>query len=159
MKKEEKFKLIIKEDSFYVNKEGSESVIGIIYFDADGYSFPDPSWDDFVVVLLSWLINRIIELIFDKNKEVEMDFMDGPFKVSIKLDDKNQCTMNFIEGEKLDDEEEIIHKTIKVPFDSVKNEVINSCKKVLQIKDPKKMSFNDDYKNLEKSYNLLLKIS
>jgi hypothetical protein len=150
-------KLVIKEDDFHTTKYGS--VFGIIYFDVDGYLFPEYGWDDFVVIILSWWAKGLIELIFDKTKEIGMSFMDGSFKALIKFENENQCTINFVEGEKLDDEEEIIHKTIKVPFDSVKNEVINSCKKVLQIKDPKKMSFNDDYKNLEKSYNLLLKIS
>lgn len=159
MNKETKFKLIVKEDSLYVNKEGSESVIGIIYFDVDGYFFPERGWDDFVVSLLICLAKILVVLNFDKKKVVEMCFMEGCFKIALELDDKDQCTISCIEGEKLAGDKEIIHKQITTPFDVVKKEVINACKTILQIKDSKKMSFNDDYKNLEKSYNLLLKIS
>ena len=155
---EKKLKLVIDEDSFYLNKEGSTSVIGIIYFDVNGYFFPERGWDDFVVALVSWLAKITIELSFDKQREVEMDFMDGPFKISLKLDDKSQCTVNFIEGEKLAGDKEIVHKTIILPFDDFKKEIIESCSKLLQIKDPEKMTFNNDYKNLEESYNLLLKV-
>lgn len=152
-------KLIVDKESFYLNKEGSTSVIGIIYFDLDGYFFPEHGWDDFVVALVSWLAKITIELSFDKKKEVEMDFMDGPFKISLRLNNKSQCTVSFVEGEKLAGDKEIIHKTITLPFEDFKKEVIKACSKILQIDDPEKMSFNDDYKNLENSYNLLMKVS
>ena len=155
--RKKRLKLVVKEDSFLKTKYGS--VTGIIYFDVDGFFFPEQDWDDFVVSLLICLSKMLVILNFDKNEVVEVAFQEGPFKVSLELDDKNQCTINFIEGEKLAGDNEILHKNITIPFNDLKKEIIKSCSKILQIKDPEKMSFNVDYKNLEDSYNLLLKVS
>lgn len=155
MKKEINFNLKINKDSFYTNQSGS--TIGIIFFEVDGYIFPSNDWYDFVVVLLYWLSKSIIDLIIKKETMIEMDFMEGPLKVSLILDQDDQCTINFIEGEKLAGDEEIIHRTITVPFSLVKNEVVKACKIVVQSKESGKIPFNDDYKNLKTTYDLLLK--
>ena len=157
MNKEQKLKLIVKEDSFHKTMYGS--VTGVIYFDVDGFLFPEQDWDDFVVSLLVCFSRILVMLKFDKNKNIDVLFQEGPFKVSIELDKENQCTISFIEGEKLAGDKEIIYKTITIPFESLKKEIVKSCSKALQIKDPKKMSFNEDYRDLEKAYSLLLKVS
>lgn len=151
-----KFKIDIKKETFYIN-EGN-SVIGDICFSVDDdWFFPEKDWDDFVVKLVYWLAHISIELAFDKNKIVEMDFMEGCFKISLSLDNQNQCTILFIEGEKLSGDEEVIHKTIALPFEDLKSEVKKACELLIRTKESKELDFEDDYEELKESYDLLCK--
>ena len=83
--------------------------------------------------------------------------MEGPFKVSIHLDEKELCSIQFIEGEKLEEDDEIIHKTVTVPFEEVKNEVKKACELLLKMKETKELDFEKDYQELKESYELLCK--
>ena len=150
-----KFKINLEKETFYINN--SNSVIGIICFSIDDWFFPSKRWDDFVVILLAWLTKQVVALAFNKEKIIEMDFMEGDFKISIKNSSQNLCTVHFIEGEKLAGDEEIIHKTITVPFEDVKNEVRKACEVLLHMKETKELDFEEDYEKLKESYELLCK--
>lgn len=147
------FKINLKKETLYIND--SNCVIGDIYFSVGDWYFPEKYWDDFVVVLLSWLSKQTVKL--DTNNLVEMRFMEGCFKISLTLDKKHQCTIQFIEGEKLAGDKEIIHKTITVPFESVKSEVLKACELLLKMKESKELDFEKDYEELKDSYELLCK--
>jgi len=151
-----KFKIHTVKESFYLNEGGA--VIGIICFSVDDWYFPGENWDDFVVVMLDWLTQELIKVNFNRNKRAEAPFMEGCFKVSFTLDKNSQCTIQFIEGEKLAGDDEIIHKTITVPFEDVKNEVKEACELLLKIKETKELDFEEDYENLKISYDLLCKL-
>ena len=150
------FKIKLRKESFYINN--SRSVIGDICFSVDGWCFPDKNWDDFVVVILDWLAQELIELNFNKNKVAETPFMEGCFKISFTLGKTHQCTINFVEGEKLAGDEEIIHKAIVIPFEDLKTEVKNACETLIQMKESKELDFEKDYENLKTSYDLLCKL-
>jgi hypothetical protein len=150
-----KFKILLKRETFFIND--SKCVIGDMCFYTGDWYFPEKEWDDFVVVLISWLAKQVIELIFDKKKPVEMCFMEGCFKVALSLDNESQCTIHFIEGEKLAGDDEIIHKTIVVPFEEVKSEVKKACELLLKMKETKELDFEKDYQELKESYELLCK--
>lgn len=150
-----KFKIHLVKESFYLNEGGA--VIGVICFSVDGWYFPGENWDDFVVVMLDWLTQELIELNFNKNKTAEAPFMEGCFKISLALDNQKQCIIQFIEGEKLAEDKEIIHKTITVPFEDVKSEVKKACELLLHMKETKELDFEEDYEKLKESYELLCK--
>ena len=150
-----KFKILLKKETFFIND--SNCVIGDICFSIGDWYFPEKEWDDFVVALLSWLTKQIIELVFNKKKNVEMYFMEGCFKVALSLDTESQCIIQFIEGEKLAGDQEIIHKTINVPFEDVKSEVRKACELLLHMKETKELNFEKDYEELKESYDLLCK--
>jgi len=148
------FKLIIRKESLCIE---SNDVIGVICFSIDDWYFPGENWDDFVATILSWLSHALVKINFKKEREVEVDFMEGCFKVTFILDVENLCTIQFIEGEKLSGDEEIIHKTITVPFEDVKSEVKKACELLLHMKETKELDFEEDYEKLKESYELLCK--
>ena len=150
-----KLKINLKKDTFYINDSGC--VIGVIYFSIGDYFFPSKGWDDFVVAILDWLTQVIIELNFDKKKTVEMPFLEGSFLVSISLNKNSQSTIKFIEGDRLSGQKEIIRKTLTLPFEDLKNEVKTACKTILQMREFKELDFKDGYESLKKSYELLCK--
>lgn len=148
-----KFFIKLREDTFFINSSGS--VIGDICFAVDDWYFPDKNWDDFVVILLSWLAQQIMNLYLDKNQVVEMSFMEGCFKVSLTLNNHYQCTIRFIEGEKLAGDKEIIYNTITVPFEEVKDEVRKACELLIRLKTSKILDFEENYEKLKQVYELL----
>lgn len=152
-----KFKINLRKETFYINN--TNSVIGDIYFSIGDWYFPEKYWDDFVVILLAWLTKQIVKLYFDKKQVVEMCFMEGCFKISLTLNNQYQCTIKFIEGEKLAGDKEIVYKTVTVPFEDVKIEAKKACEVLLNMKKSKELDFEEDYEKLEESYNMLLKIS
>ena len=147
------FKINIDQKSFYINRSGF--VIGDICCSVGDWYFPEKDWDDFVVTLLYWFARKLIRLKFKEEQPQEIDFMEGPFKVSIYLDEKDLCNIQLIEGEKLEEDEEIIHKEINIPFEDVKSEVKKACEILLKMKETKELDFEKDYKELKESYDLL----
>lgn len=149
------FKINLRKERFYLTN--GKAIIGNICFSVNNWYFPKENWNDFVVTLLYWITRKLIRLKFKEKQPQEMDFMEGPFKVSIYLDKENQCTINFIEGEKLAGDNEIVHKTITLPFEEVKDEVKKACKILIDMKESKELDFEDDYQKLKESYELLCK--
>lgn len=150
------FKIKLNKETFYINK--GKSVIGDIYFSVGDWYFPEKYWDDFVVVMLYWLTKELVELSVDKNKIIDAPFMEGDFKIYISLDDKKNCTINFVKGDSFADQEEVILKTITTPFEDLKNEVKKACEVLLHMKENKELDFEKDYEELKESYDLLCKI-
>jgi|GEM_PF-1656522 len=151
----DRLKINLRKETLYIN--GSGAVIGDICFSVGDWYFPEKDWDDFVVRLLYWITKNLINLKFKEKQPQEMPFMEGPFKVSIQLNEKDECLVNFIEGEKFFGDKEIMHKTITVPFEDIKSEVKNSCNILLHMKETKELDFEDDYEILKESYDLLCK--
>lgn len=151
------FKIKLRTNTFYINE--GKSVIGDICYSVDGWDFPEEDWDDFVVIILLWLAQALIKLQFNK-KEVEVEFMEGCFKISLflKENDRSDVTIKFIEGDSFADQEEIILKTITTPFEELKNEVKNACETLIQMKESKEIDFEKDYEDLKNAYNLLCKL-
>ena len=150
-----KFKINLEKETLYIND--SNSVIGVICFSIGDWFFPSKKWDDFVVILLAWLTKQVVSLVFNKEKPIEMDFMEGDFKISIENSSQNLCTVRFIEGDRLADQEEIIYKTIVIPFEDVKSEIKKACELLLKMKETKELDFKEDYEKLKESYELLCK--
>lgn len=151
----DRLKIHLKKESFYLNEGGA--VIGIICFSVNNWYFPGKNWDDFVVRLLYWITKALINLKFKEEQPQEMPFMEGSFKVSIYLNEQSKCKIDFVEGEKFFDDQEIIHKTVTVPFEDVKSEVKKACELLLKMKETKELDFEDDYQELKESYELLCK--
>jgi len=149
------FKINLKKETFFIN-EGN-SVIGDICFSFGDWYFPEKDWDDFVVLLIAWLSGEIIKLKFTNKEPICMRFMEGCFKIALSLDNESECIIQFIEGEKLAGDDEVIHKEITVPFEEVKIEVKKSCELLLKMKETKELDFEEEYEELKESYELLCK--
>ena len=59
------------------------SITGVVYFEFDqGRKFPSLGWNDFVVVVASWWIVALKEII-EGATEVKLRFMDGPYWIAV----------------------------------------------------------------------------
>ncbi|CAN7660364.1 hypothetical protein LJR220_006238 [Bradyrhizobium sp. LjRoot220] len=73
-------------------------VTGVIYVDFGLFQFPDPNWNDFVVVILGWWLMALIDLVSGTTSQVELRFMDGPLWISTQNETTNLCTMTCLKG-------------------------------------------------------------
>lgn len=155
--KQSSFNLITKKETFYVNN--TDNVIGVIFFKSNNFSFPEYDWGDFVVAILAWLAKIISDLQSLHSRHVEVFFMEGCFKVEFQLNEGQFCRINFIEGDKLAGDKEIIHKTITVPLGEVIDEVTKACEMVIRMRESKELEFENDYEELLEAYHSLTRTS
>jgi hypothetical protein len=81
---------------------GHGAVTGVLYFVIDGRSFPDESWNDFVVVILSWWCLALLRLVSRPSVAEQLRFMDGPFAVQVELsDDGRAVALRFLRQDRL----------------------------------------------------------
>lgn len=71
-------------------------VMGNIWFEMDGYSFPARGWNDFAETITSWWVQELIDAFRSNNKwsEKRLLFMDGPF--GIVLRNGSPVTIHFM---------------------------------------------------------------
>lgn len=48
-------------------------------------AFPAQGWTDFIVVILGWWADELVQIIMGKKSHAQMRFMDGPFMVEVSL--------------------------------------------------------------------------
>jgi hypothetical protein len=64
----------------------SGSIVGPIWWEADGEGFPEIGWDDFPVVILGWWLSALRSGRPGRSPTtVELVFMDGPWEASLSL--------------------------------------------------------------------------
>lgn len=126
----DKVVLHIEPESF--QKLESQSIIGIIYFDFGRYQFPEEKWNDFIVVILSWWLSALREIVFGNGKQQELRFMDGPFYLSINRVDKFFCRIECL-GQEIEENAEFSGEYMLAEVvDTVLNAarlVANTCSK------------------------------
>lgn len=168
------FKIKVKKRFFL----SSSALFGDIFFEFEDSFFPSENWNDFILIILDWWLNAALELI-DK-KTTGFLFMDGPYEVSITLDDSRNCKMKFIERKT---KAKNILKTISLPLNKLINELIVACQSLFEaiekpealkliksadeVETPFHMSLSkeiernsqisEDYQRLKKSYELVCK--
>jgi hypothetical protein len=64
---------------------GSGLPFGEVWLRVDGVAFPAEGWTDFVVVVLGWWADAAAELLAGNAGPIEVDFMDGPYRVRLRL--------------------------------------------------------------------------
>jgi hypothetical protein len=75
----------------------SRSVTGVIYFDFDGFCFPDEQWSDFPVVITAWWLEALEKLERGFEREVKLYFMDGPYWMTVTRQDGDDVQIRCIE--------------------------------------------------------------
>jgi len=105
-------------------------ITGEIYFTTKSDAFPEKEWRDFVVVILTWWYDAIINIL--KNKQNEMTetlyFMDGPFMIKAVIVSDDLLTLNFIE--RVSSGEQIVF-TINTSINEFKNTLLRSGNELL----------------------------
>jgi hypothetical protein len=57
----------IVDQSMEISRKGT--VTGVIFFDFDGYQFPEANWNDSVIVVLTWWLSDLISLLKGEKSE------------------------------------------------------------------------------------------
>lgn len=166
------FKIRVKRRFFL----SSSALFGDIFFEFKDGFFPGKNWNDFILIILDWWINAVLDL--SNKKNTELDFMDGPYEILIKLDDKGMCQLKFIE--RMANSNKTI-KNISIHLDYLISEIISASELLFEsISNPKTVKFmknskeiedknplhllkdikenphlHEDYERLKKSYKLL----
>ena len=76
--------------------KGGPLVTGEIWFDVDGVEFPSAGWNDFVVVVLSWWTQALLDL--EAERAVDLSFMDGPWNARLALVTSELCDLRLYDG-------------------------------------------------------------
>ncbi len=65
---------------------GGSGVMGNIWFEMDGCSFPEKNWNDFAETITGWWIDQLIEVFRSNGKwsEKSLLFMDGPCEAVLR---------------------------------------------------------------------------
>jgi hypothetical protein len=84
------------ESTLHQSKKGS--ITGVVYFDFGGVLFPDERWNDFVVVVATWWLAALDRLERDAEREVVLQFMDGPYSITLTPQDTNTILLRCIEN-------------------------------------------------------------
>ncbi len=148
--KQDKLNLLISLDSFTINHV--QSITGDIYFTYHHQSFPDVSWNDFVVVILSWWNRVILQLSYNRHAgdEEKLRFMDGPYYIKCICLEDNHVSLHFIK-DKMAGEELLF--SVQINKQEFKDIILKSTDKVL--KEMKKRNWHtDDVRELEKLYQI-----
>jgi hypothetical protein len=69
-----------------LSRSASGAITGRLVLRSQVGSFPDEQWSDFPVVVLSWWINGLRELVAAERSSFEGMFMDGPFAFRVTLE-------------------------------------------------------------------------
>jgi len=83
--------LIINPKSFRISKNKKLQqcqIFAEIYFQIEDKFFPGKSWDDFVVIILNWWIENILNIAGKNNEKSRCCFMDGPYFFDIESNDE-----------------------------------------------------------------------
>ncbi len=73
----------------------SKNITGIVYWQAGETSFPESDWNDFVLIVLIWWVDGLIDLVGGVADTRKMRFMDGPFAINVERIDERQCNVQF----------------------------------------------------------------
>jgi hypothetical protein len=86
--------VVVRPETFELSSQGS--VIGVIFVRADGRSFPDDSWSDFPLVILSWWIEHLTS--DTSERAAALRFMEGPYYLEICRGDSGKlATLSLID--------------------------------------------------------------
>ena len=74
----------IEIDPNTLERSESGSITGLIHLRLGSQAFPEPSWNDFPVVILGWWLDALHQLRDGSAAHAECQFMDGPCHFNIK---------------------------------------------------------------------------
>ncbi len=129
-----------------IEQSSSGSVSSVIYWEIDGYAFPEKGWYDFVVVLLTAWLNKLQELkAMSSGGSTRFFFMEGPFEVHCEREGENVC-VTFLERTIRDNK---IEASYTIPLECLSKALFSCGKTVLE--SCRRLNIaNDDARELKK---------
>jgi hypothetical protein len=89
------FEICIDLDSIGVSNLGT--ITGILYVKYGDILFPEKDWNDYVLIVLSTWASKFLALRENREEQVELRFMDGPYLVQMRNKNAGIAEMEFIE--------------------------------------------------------------
>ncbi len=138
--------IIVDTKSYKFDSTGMST--GVIYMEIENQFFPDPVWNDFPEVILSWWLEGFSQLLtFKEEGYYEFLFMDGPCKWVVDYSGNEIIQINCYRYDKIEHStHEKLSNVIKV-LRSVANDFLRFCNE--------NHFENEDLKTLEKNFKKL----
>jgi hypothetical protein len=83
-----------------LSRSRSGNVLGGIWLSVDGSAFPTALWSDFIVVVLGWWCQALLELLSGDQGPIEVNFMDGPYRVDLGPLDRGSLHVVLVERDR-----------------------------------------------------------
>ena len=91
--------ITVQTEAASLEQSKSQAITGVIFFDFDGYQFPEKGWNDFIVVVLCWWLSALKAIILGCSDSEELRFMDGPLYINVNKLNNGLCRIDcFDEG-------------------------------------------------------------
>lgn len=110
-------RVCVDESSMAFSK--NKLVTGIVFFDFEKYQFPQKEWNDFVVVILTWWLDALKNIVAKGYKAEEFRFMDGPMCIEVTVLSGDRCKIACIDERNDDGPEFSGTYSLAEIFDSV----------------------------------------
>lgn len=109
------------------------SITAKIHLMTSGRCFPEEGWSDFVVVILSWWVEEVVETIKGAKQVASLRFMDGPFEALILAKHQHVWTVKFVDDSKssplVEYEGEIEPRSIVRSLLAAASKTLEECRK------------------------------
>lgn len=94
----QKIEPFVNINSLYMTEKTS-NIIGEICFIVEKEYFPQKKWTDFIIIILGWWIETLVDLIINnKRKFFKLLFMDGSFFLSGRIIENDIAEIEFIKN-------------------------------------------------------------
>jgi hypothetical protein len=90
-------RILFDESSLRQGSGASRSVTGVLYYEFSGLSFPAEQWRDFPAVIVTWWLEALEKIETRGEPEAVLHFMDGPYWLSLILQDKDALLVKCVE--------------------------------------------------------------
>lgn len=90
------FNINVQPETF--SKSSVDTITGVIYVNANGFTFPGEGWDDIVVEIVRWWVAGVIHMVETGADEFVCQFMDGDFQYSIQAHEGGLWCVRFVRG-------------------------------------------------------------
>lgn len=71
-----------------IEQHANGSITGVVSWNAADQSFPEATWNDFIVIVLCWWMRAVGRLSSRAVRSESFDFMDGPYSIACTLTDE-----------------------------------------------------------------------
>jgi len=118
-------KAVVEVDTSTLERSSHGSITGVVSVRVDNTSFPDTSWSDFPVVILSWWLEPVSRILQGKTRVWNCRFMDGP--ISVRLEQQHDDTWTFLglRGE-------LVEFTVKVSCRAFIHSLLDASRRILE---------------------------
>jgi len=74
-----------------------QTITGIIFYDFGSYKFPEKDWNDLIVIVLSWWLAALKNIVIDRSLIEELRFMEGPLYIKAINLGNDRCKIECVD--------------------------------------------------------------